>query len=374
MVDPARRSALSRRRFLTLSAAAAAVPVLGGCTAGPAATAASARIAAQAAGAAGRLPAAARNSIRPQVVTPLPRTPDLAVQLPAGVSDLPLPQSDGLLVLSYHNVTADGRQQGTGQRDPYTVSAGGFAAHVQLLRQSGYRSVRIADLLHARRSNVPLPPRSVLLTFDDGGAGQWVYADRVLAEAGFTAVAFLITGHLSSSEPYLTWAEAGALARTGRWDVEAHTHDLHHFVPTGAGSRRASALINRVWDPAALTLESSAAARDRFAGDLATHLRLLARAGFEGPQAFAYPFSQVQDPTNDPAFATYVRDHLAATFPLLMANGAQPRTADLDDLRSGLVPRVEVRHDMTALGLFDVVRGAQLAQGLQRIPGGGAGG
>jgi poly-beta-1,6-N-acetyl-D-glucosamine N-deacetylase len=378
MVDPVRPPGLTRRQFVSLAAAVAAVPVIGGCNSAPAGSGVSATTGTSARTAVARVvTAVARNSIRPQVDTPAPVEPGWTNELGLrrGVSAWLDPiRADSLLVLSYHNVSTDGLQQSTGHRDKYTVAAADLAAQMQMLRLSGYRSVRLVDVLTARRTGTPLPPRSVLITFDDGGAGQWVYADRILAEAGFTAVSFLITGHLSSSEAYLSWAEAVALARTGRWDIGAHTHDHHHFVATGDSTPAASVLINRVWDPQARTLQGGDAARSDFDTDLATSLALLAKAGLGRPQAFAYPFSQVDDPTNDIAFATYVRGRLAGTFPLLMTNTAPGRTARPEDLALGLVPRVEVHHDTSALNLFELIRAADTTRPAGHVPSDRAGG
>jgi peptidoglycan/xylan/chitin deacetylase (PgdA/CDA1 family) len=277
-------------------------------------------------------------------------------------------------VLSYHNVTADGRQPGDRRKDAYTVSAADFAGQMAMLVRSGFRSVRLADVLRARQAGRPLPPRSVLITFDDGGDGQWVYADRILAAAGLTAVSFLISGHLGASPAYMSWPEAQALAGTGRWDIGAHTHDHHHFVATGAVTPPASVLINRVWDLTTASLQSLDDARASFDADLATHLSLLDRAGLGRPQAFAYPFSQVAEPTNDDTFAAYVNGHLAATFPLRMTNSKPGRTVRPEDLRTGLLPRLEVRHGETTLDLFERIRAADSMPRFGRIPGGPAGG
>ena len=373
MLDPARPPAISRRRFLTLSAAAAAVPALAACGAVRAEPAGAGPLTATG-GTAHVVDAVLRAGVRAQVDTP--RGPDLGPVHASwtGQDALGPIRADSLLVLSYHNVTADGRAQESGRRDRYTVSATEFASQIDMLRGTGFTSVRLGQVLAAMRAGRPLPPRSVLITFDDGGAGQWVYADRVLAAAGFSAVAFLITGHLGAGPNYLTWAEAAALAGTGRWDIGAHTHDHHHLVPTGPSGMCASVLINRLWDPGTASLEPVGTAQGSFDRDLETSLTVLQRAGISRPQAFAYPFSQVDAPTNDVAFAAYVRDRLATTFPLLMSNTSPARTARPEDLPAGMLPRVEVLHSMSTLNLFEQIRAADANDGRGRIPGGRPGG
>lgn len=63
----------------------------------------------------------------------------------------------------------------------------------------------------------PVPPRSVLLTFDDGTRGLWAYADRIRARHRMHGSAFLITGRTGRTHPYhLTWAEAARMRESGR--------------------------------------------------------------------------------------------------------------------------------------------------------------
>lgn len=366
MTDPG-RPGLSRRRFLALGAAAAAVPVLGGCS--------GARVSAEfAPGASRGLGARAATWVRDQVSTALPRQPEWARGMGWGAQALGAGAPDHLLILSYHDVTADGLRRTDGRADRYTVSAAAFAAQMQMLASSGFRSVRISDVVRSATGGVALPARSVLITFDDGGAGQWIFADRVLADLGLHAVAFLITGHLGASPAYLSWPEAQALDRSGRWDIQAHTHDQHHFVPTGALTPPASVLINRIWDPVSRTLEPAAAARARVEADLATCLDLLGRNGLDRPDAFAYPFSQVDQPTNDPAFAAAVAGVLASRFALRLSNTSPGRLAQPADLRRGTLPRLEVQHGVTALDLFDRIRATDTPRGSDHSTGGHAGG
>ena len=85
------------------------------------------------------------------------------------------------------------------------------------------------------RTGEPLPPHSLMVTFDDGARGVWRFADPVLARFNQHAVAFIITGFVGTHEPYyMTWDEIADLHNSGRWDLEAHTHLGHVQVPSDA--------------------------------------------------------------------------------------------------------------------------------------------
>jgi biofilm PGA synthesis lipoprotein PgaB len=278
--------------------------------------------------------------------------------LAAGVPPrLPAADRGDLLVLCYHGLDSgrsDGGAAGPGS-DSYSVQAVAFAEQLAVLRAAAFRPVSLTQVVAARRGGPPLPPRPVLVTFDDGSASQWELADPVLVAYGFEAVTFLITSRLGSGPGYLTWPEVTAMAASRRWAAAAHTHALHQRVPTGPGLPDASVLVNRIWDPQTGRLEDPAAARTRVDADVTAQLADFAAHALPPPSAFAYPFSEVSSPTNDPAFATWVRRRLGSTYELLMTNGWPPQVDPIRVLRDGLVHRVEVRSDVSAETLVAMV-------------------
>jgi peptidoglycan/xylan/chitin deacetylase (PgdA/CDA1 family) len=284
--------------------------------------------------------------------------PELAAVIRRG-HQLPAADRGDLLVLSYHQVVADVLAPRK-VPNPFSVTASQLAAHLTMLRSIGFRPVRLADVVRARRVGATLPPRSVLLTFDDGSAGQWTHGDAVLRRTGFSAVTFLITGYVGSAPEFATWDEVRAMVASGRWEIGDHTHRDHHKVPTGPSMVRQSALINRTWDPRTRTLETLPAAETRVRTDLDLSLQVLHLQRLPRPLAFAYPFSRVDGPTNDHVLTEYTEELAARLFPLRFANVSPGRLVTSADLALGLLPRFEVHHHVTALELYEVVRAASL--------------
>lgn len=62
----------------------------------------------------------------------------------------------------YHSVS------GKGQRDPLTVDRKQLEQHFQFLRSEGYSTILLSDLVACCDHQRPLPPKPVLITFDDG--------------------------------------------------------------------------------------------------------------------------------------------------------------------------------------------------------------
>lgn len=74
-----------------------------------------------------------------------------------------------------------------------SISSDQFAVQMRWLARHGYVGIRAADWLAWRRQGTPLPPKPVLLTFDDAYADIVQHALPVLRHYGFSAVVFVIT-------------------------------------------------------------------------------------------------------------------------------------------------------------------------------------
>lgn len=262
-----------------------------------------------------------------------------------------------LLVVSYHQVFPD-PVSGPPSRNPFSVTVSQLLGHLTMLRSIGFTPIRLADVLRAQRTGLPLPPRSVLLTFDDGTAGQWTQADAVLRTTGFSAVTFLITSYVGSDPDFLTWPEVHAMAASGRWEIGDHTHDDHHTVAVGPSLEMESALINRAWDPRRRTLETLPAAETRVRTDFAASFATLSAHKLTRPVAFAFPFSRVDGPTNDHSFAAYVDTLAAQLFPLRFTSTSPGQLSGPLDIASGLLKRIETHQSTTTLGLYEKIREA----------------
>jgi peptidoglycan/xylan/chitin deacetylase (PgdA/CDA1 family) len=123
-----------------------------------------------------------------------------------------------------------------------------FTEHLATLRAAGFSSVRLTDIERLLRGEpVQLPPKPVLLTFDDGLTSTWRIADPVLAAHGFNAVSFLLTAHIAKAGKagrYLSPQEIGAMQSSGRWEFGSHTHDQQSVVPARDGHGKA--MVSRI--------------------------------------------------------------------------------------------------------------------------------
>ena len=241
---------------------------------------------------------------------------------------------------------------------PYTVSPRQLASHLAMLRAAGLTPVSVAQVV-AWLGGRPLPPRSVVLTFDDSTKGTWRYGDPILAASGFRAVSFVITGWVGTHQPYyLTWDELSRMQASGRWDLESHSRFGHQRLPIDASGATAPALINRLWLADKQRLETPDEFAARVQGDLVASRTDLVDHGLPQPQLFAYPFSAATVPTDDPDAAArtagVVHDLFAAGF----VDGSTAGAITPADVQARVLRRVDVGTATTTDQLFDLVTGS----------------
>lgn len=156
-------------------------------------------------------------------------------------------RNDGRLgMLLHHRVSP--RPAGLPE-PPYNVSPDVFRQQLLGLTDAGYRFVKMSDALNAKRSRTPLPPRSVVLTYDDAYESVYQYAFPVMQELGVPGVAFLSTSFLDSEDPFpfdewsqtyrdrlppedyrpIRIAQCREMIASGLFEFGAHTHSHLDF-------------------------------------------------------------------------------------------------------------------------------------------------
>jgi len=105
-----------------------------------------------------------------------------------------------------------------------------FARQMQWLRQNGYRTINLSELLGVFETGSDLS-RKVVLTFDDGYRDFYADAYPVLRRFGFTATVFLATDRIRDTSvrlegaDYLTWKEVRELHSEG---ISFGSHSVTH--------------------------------------------------------------------------------------------------------------------------------------------------
>jgi peptidoglycan/xylan/chitin deacetylase (PgdA/CDA1 family) len=99
----------------------------------------------------------------------------------------------GVAVLAYHGLRDDRWRRGTMRFEPLHVAAATFAAHCSVLRTLGCAMLSLADWREIAAGLRPVPPRAVMLTFDDGYRTVLTHAVPVLERHRIPATLFACT-------------------------------------------------------------------------------------------------------------------------------------------------------------------------------------
>jgi len=163
-------------------------------------------------------------------------------QLPPSVEE-PKRQvvTNGMIpVLMYHRVAPDGAKE----LSRYRVTPAQFEEQLAYLREHGYESASVEELLRSIELRQPLPGRRVVLTFDDAYTDFAEYAWPLLKQYGFGAILFVVSGHTGGTNewdqrygevlPLLGWDALRELQADG---VTIGAHSVTHPPMSGLSPR-----------------------------------------------------------------------------------------------------------------------------------------
>lgn len=156
-----------------------------------------------------------------------------------GTYSIPKPvNSDGVPVLLYHHILEDeDKAVSPWDTNDITIATSEFRRHMQMLKDGGYNVVTVDEVVAYVRGEILLPPKSLVLTFDDGYKSNTYYAAPILKEFGYKATMFAIMT-LYEGE-YQDWYDVSALQHVTREDLaqypdtidqQCHTYANHNHL------------------------------------------------------------------------------------------------------------------------------------------------
>ena len=103
----------------------------------------------------------------------------------------------------------------------YYVAPDLFDKQMNLLYQWGYRTISVEMLAKALTEGAELPPKPILLTFDDGSETIYQNALPIMQRYDFTGTAYIVYNYIGTSN-YMTADQIRALYVAG-WEVGSHS-------------------------------------------------------------------------------------------------------------------------------------------------------
>ncbi len=162
--------------------------------------------------------------------TPLPPPTNTPVPVATNTPDPNLVaeriKSNYVPVLCYHHIR-DFRKSDTGDDKAYIVPPSTFEDTLKYLKSKGYTGVVSQQVYDYYAYSKPLPPKPIMLSFDDNDGTQYTNALPLLKKYGFNATFFIMTVTIDK-ENYMTTEQLKGLDKQG-YDLQPHTWD-HHMV------------------------------------------------------------------------------------------------------------------------------------------------
>ncbi len=192
---------------------------------------------------------------------------------------------DGIAVpiIMYHSIMKKSPEMGK-----YVITPAEFEGDIRYLKNHDYNSVNIQDLIDYVYNGLLLPPKPVVITFDDGNLNNYTYGKPILQKYGMKAVISVVgayTESFSKSQPptsdpdyaFISWDQLREISESGYFEIQNHTYNLHFINKSRYGIKRKSG-------------ESPDSYRNMLTADILKLQNKIQEVTGAAPNTFTYPF------------------------------------------------------------------------------------
>jgi len=236
----------------------------------------------------------------------------------------------------YHSIS----RSSTPPFRPFTVTPEDFEAQLAHIAEQGWQTVTVTQFL-----TQPLPPKPVVLTFDDGFADFYSAALPLLQRYGCTATLYVTTGFVGGTSrwlagagegdrPMLSWAQIADIGKSGiEIGAHSHTHLALDKLPPDP-------MREEIFRPKHLLEDQLQQTVASFAYPFGYHSRAVRQmvrdAGYSSACAVRYAFSSPRDDPFTLARHIVRRDTRIDQFSAIIAGHPPLFPLMIDRIRSGM--------------------------------------
>ncbi|CAB3748722.1 poly-beta-1,6-N-acetyl-D-glucosamine N-deacetylase PgaB [Paraburkholderia humisilvae] len=236
---------------------------------------------------------------------------------PAKLVDI-LPPSDPVdgktfRVICFHDVRDNLLSSFNSQNmiDPYAVDTGTLTSIFSWLQYNSYHPITVKDVEASRSGGKPLPPRAVMLTFDDGFRSHYTKVLPLLERFRFPAVMGIVTSWVDTPpnqkirlainlevprDTFMSWDEVGQVAKSPLVELASHTHDLHHGAIANPQGNELPAATSHLYLQDQKRYETDEEFEARVQNDLAGSIRRLHDHAGVSVRSMVWPYGAENQP------------------------------------------------------------------------------
>ena len=210
----------------------------------------------------------------------------------------PWPQNQ-FLVLAYHDVEDDAADQRY-----LSVRTSALNEQISWLLHNGYHVISVQDILDAHDGKKTLPPKAVLLSFDDGYSSFYTRVWPLLQAWNVPALwapvgSWVDTpenqkvnfgGLMTPRDRFATWDMVRELSRSPLIEIGSHTWASHYGIPANPQGSREPAIANRFYDKATGRYETDRQFNQRIGDDVRKVTEKITQVTGKAPRAWVWPY------------------------------------------------------------------------------------
>ena len=227
---------------------------------------------------------------------PAPFTPP--AERPTPANEAPWPKNH-FLGIAYHDVE---------DRDPdqavVAVRTERLIEQLAWLRENGYKAVSVDQILAARNGGPELPPKAIMLSFDDGYSSFYTRVMPILRAYHWPAllapVGYWIDTPMNqpvdfAGQPrprgeFLTWQQIREVSQSGLVEIAAHTDNSHKGILANPQGNLEPAATSLRFDPATGRYETQAQFEARMRADVAAISNKIQTVTGKKPRVWVWPY------------------------------------------------------------------------------------
>jgi biofilm PGA synthesis lipoprotein PgaB len=221
-------------------------------------------------------------------------------------SETPWPKNH-VLGIAYHDVDDKDPDQAV-----VAVRTERLIEQLAWLRENGYQPVSVDQVLAARKKGGPdLPPKAVMLSFDDGYSSFYTRVMPVLRAYKWPALLAPVgtwvdtpldkpvdfAGTPRKRSEFLTWDQVREVSQSGLVELAAHTDANHKGILANPQGNLEPAATTRRYDPVAKRYETEAEFQARQRVDILAISEKIYKATGKKPRVWVWPYGAASGTT-----------------------------------------------------------------------------
>jgi len=147
-------------------------------------------------------------------------------------------------IVMYHSIMKSSKEMGK-----YVITPTEFESDLRYLKEHDYETITMTDLINYVYNNFELPPKPVIITFDDGNFNNYIFGKPLLQKYEMKAVISIVGEYaesFSKSPPptnnpdyaFASWDQIKVMSDSELFEIQNHTYSLHSTNKKRYGIKR----------------------------------------------------------------------------------------------------------------------------------------